>query len=145
MHIQLLSPKNLNHLTDLSLALWPDSNYGELLAEWEKLIHSNDDFCALAKSADDYIGFIHISLRHDYVEGANHDRTAYLEGIYIKPANRHQHIATLLLSHGEQWAKSKGVSQLGSDTPIANQDSQEFHKKSGFTEQCRMVCYMKNI
>ena len=143
--IVLLSDNTIDALTALSLELWPECDYDEEKEQWQQLMHAADQYCALAKVNDAYVGFIHISTRYEYVEGADTDKTAYLEGIYVKPIHRNQQIATLLLESGEAWARSKGLTELGSDTEIHNQISQLFHQQAGFKEVNRIVCYMKSI
>ncbi len=143
--IVLLSDNTIDALTSLSLELWPECNYDEEKEQWRRLMHTADQYCALAKVNDAYVGFIHISTRNEYVEGADTDKTAYLEGIYVKPTYRNQQIATSLLESGEAWARSKGLTELGSDTEIDNQISQLFHQQAGFKEVNRIVCYMKSI
>jgi aminoglycoside 6'-N-acetyltransferase I len=143
--IEMLSMTNLLSLTEMSLELWPESDFEEELASWKKIITNSNNYCALAKSSAQYAGFIHITIRNDFVEGADSDKTAYLKGIFVKPENGNKGIANLLFSHGEQWAKSSGLKQLASDTEIRNEISQWFHKKIGFEEVNRIVCFLKNI
>ncbi len=143
--IELVSNQTVASLTTLSLELWPDCNYDEEKSQWEELIHAQDHYCALAKMNHEYVGFIHISIRYDYVEGAESNTTAYVEGIYVRSAYRKKQIATALLSSGEVWAKSKGLHQLASDTEVDNQISQLFHQQLGFTEVNRIVCFIKTI
>lgn len=143
--IVLLSDKTIDPLTALSLELWPECSYDEEKEQWQQLLHAADQYCALAKVNDIYVGFIHISIRYSYVEGADTDKTAYLEGIYVKPAYRNHQIATSLLKSGEAWARSKDITELGSDTEINNQISQLFHQQAGFKEVNRIVCYIKTI
>lgn len=143
--IEILSDNTIEHLTTLSLELWPECDYDEEKEQWQKLMHQADQYCALVKVNDTYVGFIHISTRYEYVEGADADKIAYLEGIYVKPAYRNHQIATSLLKSGEAWATSKGLNELGSDTEIDNQISQLFHQQAGFKEVNRIVCYMKTI
>lgn len=143
--IVLLSEKTIEQLTSLSLELWPACHYDEEKDQWQLLLHAPDHFCALAKVNHGYAGFIHISIRQDYVEGADSKKTAYLEGIYVKPAYRNHQIASALLSSGETWAISRGLTELASDTEIENQISQLFHQQSGFKEVNRLVCYIKKI
>lgn len=143
--IELVSDQTIRQLTTMSIELWPDCNYDEEKNEWQQLIHVKDHYCALAKLDGEYTGFIHISIRHDYIEGADSNPTAYLEAIYVKHAYRNKQIATALLSSGEAWARSKGMHQLASDTEIDNQISQLFHQQSGFREVNRIVCFIKTI
>jgi aminoglycoside 6'-N-acetyltransferase I len=143
--IELVSEQTVAALTILSLELWPDCDYDEEKNQWEQLMHSAKDYCALVKIDDAYVGFIHISIRYDHVEGAESNNTAYLEGIYVRPAYRKKQIATALLSSGEAWAVSKGLNQMASDTEIDNQISQLFHQQAGFREVSRLVCFIKTI
>jgi aminoglycoside 6'-N-acetyltransferase I len=143
--IELLSEKNIESFALLSLLLWPECHYDEEKRQWEELMISSNDYCAIAKIKKEYVGFIHISIRHDYVEGTESDKTAYLEAIYIDPKYRNQQVATALLYEGEAWARLKGIYQLGSDTEIDNHISQQFHQHANFQEVNRIVCYIKNL
>lgn len=143
--IESLDENNLPALTGMTVEWWPDSRYDEELHYWKSLIGSMDHYCALARQGKVYSGFIHLSVRHDYVEGAATDRTAYLEGIYVKPGYRKQGTARCLLASAERWARSKGLTQLASDTAIENSCSQHFHQQTGFRETNRLVCYLKNL
>ncbi len=143
--LERLSVHNLHPFTELTLELWPDGAYEEALVECKQMIDAPDNYCALATYHEQYVGFIHISIRSDYVEGATNNKTAYLEGIYIKPAYRRNNIGMFLLNHGQQWAKLKGLDQIASDTELDNLSGQQFHEKLGFTKTNSIVCYLKNI
>lgn len=60
---------NLDEVTDLALKLWPDNSRELLRAEFEELLESEKDKVYLAIVEGTYVGFIHMSLRNDYVEG----------------------------------------------------------------------------
>ena len=145
IRIELLSADNILPLTEMTLALWPGCDVDDECATWRDICGNVRQYCALARVDDAYAGFIHISIRQDYVEGSDADETAYLEGIFVWPAYRNRGVASLLLQHGEQWVKSKGLRQLASDTEIGNLSSQRFHGKAGFEEVNRVVCYLKRI
>lgn len=136
---------NISILTEMTLELWPECTFEEEFDNWTNIIKDENSFCVLAKLNGEYAGFIHVSIRKDYVEGADFDETAYLEGIFVKSLYRNRGIASTLLLRAETWAKSKGIKQLASDTEIDNIDSQLFHKKAGFLEVNRIVCFLKNI
>lgn len=140
-----LNEANLYSLSEMTIELWPECNFNEEKLNWKQLISDNNHYVALAKINDSYVGFIHISIRHEYVEGADLEHTAYLEGIYIKSDFRKKGIARQLLANAEKWAKSRGLKQLASDTEITNLISQSFHEKTGFSEINRIVCFIKNI
>lgn len=143
--IALLSTDNAGAFTELSLQLWKENTYPETYAAWQQLISHRNHYCALAIHEEQYAGFIHISIRHDYVEGADHPATAYLEAIYVLPEYRRLRIASQLLTAGISWAKTRGLTQLGADTATGNAISQAFHLQSGFKEVNRVVCYLREI
>lgn len=124
---------NLDEVTDLALKLWPDNSWELLRAEFEELLESEKDKVYLAIVEGTYVGFIHMSLRNDYVEG-----------IYIDQNFRNKGISNKLVEVGEQWSKSLGC-QIASDTELDNYGSQEFHMKIGFREASSIVAFIKDL
>ncbi|MCU0437466.1 MAG: GNAT family N-acetyltransferase [Raineya sp.] len=145
LKIEQLSSDNLTELTHLTLELWDDCVFEEEYAFYKSLIDKESDVCFLAKSENIFIGFIHVSARHDYVEGAENMPLAYIEGIYVKPDYQNRGVAKALITEAENWAKQKGFKQIASDTEVTNTSSIHFHKKIGFSEVTRIVCFIKNI
>ena len=96
-------------------------------------------------SSEEPVAWISLSLRYYYVEGYQSGPTAYLEGISIIPDFRSQGIGDKLLSFAISWAKSRGISQLGSDAELDNLLSQKFHIKHGFREVSRTVHYVRDL
>ncbi|MGG3529924.1 aminoglycoside 6'-N-acetyltransferase [Paenibacillus rhizolycopersici] len=145
MMIEHANPTNLDDVTRLALKLWPDHEWSELRGEFEDLLASEKDKVFLAAIDSNYIGFLHMSLRFDYVEGSSSSPVGYVEGIYVDENHRNQGISRQLVEAGEVWAKSMGCKELGSDTGWDNQVSQAFHQKIGFREAGRIVAFMKEI
>lgn len=145
MLFEILTEENINQLTKLSLELWNDSTYDDEYTNWYSIVYSKTDFCLLAKKGLDYIGFIHISIRTDYVEGCENLSISYLEALYVNENFRNMGLAKKLLEKAELWAKSKGITQMASDTQLDNDASKSFHLKTGFNEINRIVCYVKNF
>ena len=92
-----------------------------------------------------YIGFINLSLKYDHILGTTSYPTAYVEGIFVKEQYRKNKVARKLMVAGEDWAKSKGCKEMGSDTELSNKSSQAFHKKLGFKEKNILVHFIKKI
>lgn len=145
IEVERLTPDNISILTEMTLELWPECDFEEELESWKEIINDAGNYCVLAKSNNQYAGFIHVTIRNDYVEGADFKKTAYVEGLYIKPIYRNTGVGSFLLRLAEQWAISKGIKQIASDTEIGNLNSQLFHKKAGFEEVNRIVCFLKDI
>ncbi|WP_458121613.1 aminoglycoside 6'-N-acetyltransferase [Paenibacillus sp. Z6-24] len=136
---------HLHQVTSLAMQLWPDNIESELRADFAEILDSPTDIVYLANAEDISVGFIHMSLRHDYVEGSDSSPVGYVEGIYVDPAFRYRGISTRLLAAGEEWSRSLGCSQIASDTELDNHGSQEFHKKLGFEEANRIVAFIKDL
>lgn len=145
MEIETLSPNNIKELTDLVLKLWPDCSFEEEYQTYKQVMSAEQEICYLARHQQTYIGFIHLTLRLDYVEGATTQPVAYVEGLYVEPAHQKTGIARALLQAGETWGKQKGCSQLASDTELTNAAGIAFHRHTGFTEVNRIVCFVKDL
>lgn len=145
MIIERANKINLDEVTRLAMKLWPDHDWVELKAEFEELLESEKDIVYLAVIEDAYIGFIHMSLRFDYVEGSNSCPVGYIEGIYVDENHRNKGVSRKLVEAGEIWSKSLGCTELASDTTMDNHGSQQFHKRIGFKEAGRIVAFIKDI
>jgi aminoglycoside 6'-N-acetyltransferase I len=145
MEIEKLSEANVNELTRLALALWPDGSFDEELYNFKQMLSAENETCFLARDQHFYIGFSQVSIRTDYVEGSTTSPVGYLEGIYVKPGHRSKGIATQLLQCAIGWAKQKGCKQFASDAELSNTESIAFHLRSGFQEENRIVCFIKEI
>ncbi|MDR6726346.1 aminoglycoside 6'-N-acetyltransferase I [Paenibacillus amylolyticus] len=145
MEIVHADETTLDELTQLALKLWPENSWQHLRADFEDVLQSEKDRLYLAKSQQSYVGFIHLSIRTDYVEGSNSSPVGYVEGIYVEQECRNQGISKRLVEAGEKWAKSVGCTQIASDTELTNHSSQAFHAKIGFTEANRIVAFIKDL
>lgn len=145
MQIKKLTSENIEALAHLFVELWPDCTFETEFEYCKKILKSKDQTAFLVMQNHDYIAFAYLSLRNDFVEGATSYPVAYLEGIYVKEAFRKAGVASKLINRAEQWAKENGCSQLASDVEIHNKQSIRFHQKSGFKEENRVVCFIKDI
>jgi len=145
MTIETISRSNIRSLTQLMLELWPDCSFDEELENCKTKLNSKNEICYLIKEQEDYIAFIHLTIRADYVEGAADSPVAYVEAVYVKENYRSLGIGKRLIQLGEDWGKQKGCKQLASDTTLNNVASIEFHRKNGFLEVSRIVCFIKEL
>ncbi len=136
---------NLSEQVTMVLDLWPDNTFEGLETDMLDLIDGNKDILLMSITDENTSGFIYISVRTDYVEGSDSSLVAYIEGIYIKPGFRKEGIARLLFKAGEDWAKDNGCTQIGSDIEWDNTVSYDFHRKIGFEEVNRIICFIKDI
>jgi aminoglycoside 6'-N-acetyltransferase I len=93
---------------------------------------------------DEAVGMVELSIR-PYAEGCVSDRVAFVEGWYVEPAERLKGIGAALIRAGEDWARSQGCVELGSDAEVENLESAAAHRALGFTETGVVRCFRKEL
>ncbi|WP_064971732.1 GNAT family N-acetyltransferase [Ornithinibacillus californiensis] len=104
---------HLEELTRLALELYTGNEFEELQAEMLEMLKSTKHQFLLYYDSDHPVGFMHLSIREDYVEGSDVSPTGYLEGVYVKPEWRRNGISTKLFREGKNWLLEKGCTQIG--------------------------------
>ena len=140
--IKPVSDENKEEWAQLAAALWPGLCASEALQELADGKHRNE-FLYYADGQP--AAFMSLSLRHDYVEGAESSPVGYLEGIYVRPGHRRKGIAKELVQFAKQWARSRGCAELASDCEIGNEASRAFHERTGFAEANRIICFTMGL
>lgn len=136
---------DLSAVVQMAGTLYREKDTEMLEQEFQDILSSERDQTFVAKEKKQCIGFIHMALRFEYVEGAENSPVAYMEGIYVLLEFRLQHAAHQLVEAGKLWALEKGCTQIASDAELDNTVSHRFHQNTGFKEVNRLVCYIKNI
>lgn len=142
--IRQATKNDLNKISKMATSIYSASAV-QLKKEFLKHIEHPD--CAVfIKEVDGKIaGFAECGLRHDYVEGTKTSPVGYFEGVYVSPEHRKKGFAKELLTACEDWTKKKGCTEFASDCEYCNLNSQTFHKRVGFQEANRIVCYTKKL
>ena len=142
--------EDIKEITELSVLLYC-GDYSEK-HEYDELFDSNKEDLLNSKMAfflafDDKkaIGFSHVYIRHEYVNGTESSPVGYLEGIYVTPDYRRQGIAQSLLKMCEEWSKERGCPEFASDCLLENKYSLAFHLKMGFKETERIILFAKKL
>ncbi|MGN0746084.1 MAG: aminoglycoside 6'-N-acetyltransferase [Aristaeellaceae bacterium] len=131
-------------LAQLASRLW-DHDPAQLEPEFAALTASPKAACFLALDGDEAVGFAQCQLRHDYVEGTSTSPVGFLEGLWVEEAHQRQGIASGLLHACEDWARSVGCTEFGSDCELDNDASRAFHLASGFEEVNRTIWFAKKL
>jgi len=90
------------------------------------------------------VGFAEMSIR-PYAEGCYSGRVAYLEGWFVDESYRGRGIGSALVAAVEEWGRTQGCTELGSDTTIDNDSSAAAHRAIGFEEVDRIICFRKPL
>ena len=132
----------------MRLALWPDGTEGEHREEIERFFAGKarePSAVLLAENvAGDAIGFAELSIRA-YAEGCQTDRVAFLEGWYVVPEARGHDVGRALVAAAEDWGRSEGCREFGSDAEADNEESAAAHRALGFTEVGLIRCFRKDL
>jgi len=136
---------NLKEWVNLGMMLFPDSSFDEELDLHKKILAAENDVGLLYQKDNQYVGFMYLSIRNDYVNGTDTSPVVFIEAIYVLPDHRQQGIGKEFIEYAEKYAAQKGITQLASDCFIDNNLSENFHKSCGFIEKERVICFVKNI
>ncbi|WP_038043099.1 aminoglycoside 6'-N-acetyltransferase [Thermus tengchongensis] len=140
--VRPLRPEDLPAYLALRLALWPEG--GDDLKEVESLLQDPDQAAFGAEVEGQLVGFVEASLR-PYAEGCDTRPVGYLEGWYVAPEWRGQGIGRALAEAAEAWARARGCREMASDAELSNLVGQEVHRRLGYQEVERIVCFRKDL
>ena len=89
-------------------------------------------------------GFLEAGTRK-YAEGSESSPVGYIEGWYVDEDLRKQGVGKALVKAAEDWARSQGLTEMGSDTWLENEVSIQAHLKMGYEEAERLVHFVKKL
>ena len=126
--------------------LWPDDikQHRQDIEDYFSGRSHDIQHALIAHCGDEVAGFVELNIRN-FAEGSRHAAVPYLEAWYVHPAFRHRGLGRQLMHACECWAKNQGFSELASDTTTDNLHSIALHKKLGFAETERVVCFLKSL
>ena len=145
MGIVNASMSNINEWVNLAVLLFPESSFDEEFGYHKEILSLENEVGFLYQKDNQYVGFMNLSIRNDYVNGTDTSPVVFVEAIYILPNYRHQGIGREFIEHAENFAKQRQIAQLASDCYIDNYLSEKFHKGCGFVEKERVICFVKNL
>jgi aminoglycoside 6'-N-acetyltransferase I len=129
----------------LRLQLWPECR-DDCDGEIAQILARPDDWAVFVVSRGGHApaGFLEVHLR-EYAEGARRSPVAFVEGWYVVPEQRGCGLGKALMKAAENWALDRGCDELASDTQIDNELSIAVHRRLGFHEMERLVCFLKRL
>ncbi len=145
----IVRPMNENDIDEwfrLRKLLWDESSDDEHKSEMLDIYeHHETQLVLLAEASDKkLIGFLEASIR-PFVEDCHSDHVGYLEGWFVEPGYRRYGVGRKLVRSAENWARSKGCSEMASDSEIGNGLSLKAHQKLGYEETSRLVHLRKDL
>jgi aminoglycoside 6'-N-acetyltransferase I len=145
--VRPVTPADAAAWSGMRLALWPDEDGAELTDEVHRFFAGSlrePIQVLVAEDASGILGFAELSIR-PYAEGCTTDRVAYLEGWYVIPAARRRGVGAALVGGAEDWGRSQGCTEFGSDALLDNEVSRAAHRALGFEEIVQIRCFLKPL
>ncbi|MGE3683035.1 MAG: aminoglycoside 6'-N-acetyltransferase [Bdellovibrionales bacterium] len=144
IQIRAASKADFEQWSRMRASLWPTANVQEHLAEINEFFE-NDNFQGwVALNGNEYAGFAEASVR-SFANGCDSRPVVFFEGVWVADEFRKSGIGHKFVAAVENWARSKGINEIGSDAELSNTVSHNCHKKWGFEETERVVYYRKKL
>jgi aminoglycoside 6'-N-acetyltransferase I len=143
--VRRLFRDDVSALQKLRAGLWPEISELDNAFECEEFL-ANLDSSAVFVCADGsrLTGFVEVSLRK-FADGCSTSPVGFVEGWFVVPECRRQGIGRQLLAAAEDWARSKGCTEMGSDALLENEASHLAHAHLGYAEVERAVRFRKDL
>ena len=143
-------PSDLEAVTQLALALWPDAPAAEH-REHAAAILSGEPPSTLpltlivAEVERVVVGFIEVGLR-SHADGCDpRHPVGFVEGWCVEARHQRRAVGRALMAAAEQWARSHGAREMASDTWIDEEGSQRAHAALGFEVVDRCMHFRKAL
>jgi aminoglycoside 6'-N-acetyltransferase I len=125
-------------------ALWPGSAEAHDLETRSYFEQRSTLLVFIAHEGDHICGMLELDMRK-YAPGCNSSPVPFIEGWYVKPETRHLGVGRALVEAAEDWARTHGFTEIGSDAEIENAGSIAAHIALGYTEVERIVCFRRTV
>lgn len=146
MNIREANEDDIAHWSEMRSALWPDSEDNHIAEITDYFAGTSIDIVQtyMAEQDGNIVGFMELNIRN-FAEGSRSPKLPYVEAWYIKPEFQGKGYGKTLMQRAEEWALSRGYSELASDTEVDNERSIAMHSHLGFRETDRIVCFLKKL
>jgi len=130
----------------LRMSLWPDTEKPQHRKEMAMMLSDAQRFAVFVRPdpGEALVGFVEVSLR-SWAEGCESSPVGYLEGWFVAPHARRQGIGGRLVSAAEDWARSRGCTEMASDTELTNRVSEAAHLRLGYRIAAKVMAFRKRL
>ena len=147
IRIRPIEPSDEPEWLRLRNALWPapDGETDEHEKEMEEIRADVQQPVFVAERPGGKLGgFIEISI-HDQAPGCTTERIGYIEGWYVDPDLRNRGVGRKLVEAAEKWSRTKGCTEMASDTTSEYPNSLKAHTRLDYAEVQRNIYFKKDL
>ena len=149
MLIRAVESRDVDSWSAMRSRLWPDADSAELAREARAFAAGTAPpiLHAVFIAEDDRaqpIGFVELSIRA-FSDGCDSMPVPHVEGWYVKDSVRRHGVGRALMRAAETWARSRGFTELASDSELSDEAAQRAHSGCGFEEVDRLVKFRKEL
>lgn len=145
MTIRLATAEDIDGWSALRAQLWPTESATEHAVSAAQVISAGGTDALLAFDVQGrLVGFVEVSLR-PIAEGCESSPVGYVEGWFVIPGQRGTGVGRRLMLAAEDWARSRGCTEMASDTELENLASQEAHERLGYERVATLVVYRRSL
>jgi aminoglycoside 6'-N-acetyltransferase I len=115
--------------------VWPDASPSDFVGETVLVVEREEGG----------LGGAVIHALRPWAEGCESMPVPYIEGWYVTPDLRRTGVGRALIAAVEEWARSNGFTELGSDVELDNDVSLRAHEALGFEPTLRVQFFRKKL
>jgi aminoglycoside 6'-N-acetyltransferase I len=135
MPVRLMRPDEVPAVTEMMRTLWPGGGIYDF---------SDETVFVWERDNGDLGGFVSFSLR-PWAEGCESTPVPYIEGWWVAPDLRRNGVGRALVEAVEQWCRTAGYEELGSDVELDNTVSLRAHAALGFEPTLRVQFFRRRL
>ena len=141
--IRRLQPDDKTEHVRMRAALWPDDDADALASEFDTMLADPDEVVFVAqRETGGLCGMVEAGIR-PFANPVDEQPCAFVEGWWVDADVRRTGVGRALIAAVEDWARSRGFHELGSDALLENKVSHAAHLALGFEERERTVAFRK--
>ncbi len=147
MKIRPVDPLDKAEWLRMRLSFWPESGQAKHEVEIDRFFSgtATPAIILVAERENGRLGGLLEAGTRPYAEGCSSSAVGYIEGWWVDQDLRRSGVGALLVSAAEAWARSLGLTEMASDTDLANNQSRAAHQALGYNETERVVCFWKQL
>ena len=131
-------------LLRMTATLLHEEHPDDLADGMRSFLRRDDAALFVAEQDGNVVGYIQVAERR-YADGCSTSPVGFIEEWFVEAAVRRRGIGQQLVAAAEQWARSRGISEMASDSLLDNTTSHRAHAKAGYKEVERAVRFRKSI